>query len=400
MADSSYNKGEEALLNVILNVLRPLCRQIIVCDTAPGLTRARHGVESVKASQWRLITILRTLATADIVVWAGGHMAQDISSQWSILGRLWLPILAKLLGRRVLIYAVDIGPLRTKFGRWLSRQFFVRQLEPADLLIVRNRESLNLLTKLGLPPERAQRVPDAALACHLADADAAAAIVAPAGAGRPIIAIAPRAAFYMKSGLIPATVRLRLFGPGRDVRRKTDALEASLARTIDLLADDMNAFIVLVPMDTGPNPRDDVLCANIAARVQHRDCLALPGTTHTELDTATTLSLMGAAELVVSGRFHGCVFALNRGTPVVPVDTGQDKITRLMSMFGYARPILTLHDLANDPSGQRLYGEIQALWRQRAREQARIQKLVTGFRREWDDTADLVRQALTGDPEA
>ena len=85
MAHSSFNKGEEVLLTVILKVLRPLCRRMIVCNTAPNFVRSRHGVEVIRASQFNVVQIACTIGKADLVVWAGGHMVQDVSSRWSIL---------------------------------------------------------------------------------------------------------------------------------------------------------------------------------------------------------------------------------------------------------------------------------------------------------------------------
>lgn len=393
MADASHNKGEEAVLAVILDVLRPLCNRIVVLDSDPELVRERHGVEAMNGSERRLLAVWRAIRRADLAAWAGGHMAQDLSSQWSILGRLWKPILAKRLRRRLLIYAVDIGPLQTGFGRWVSRRFFTRQLSSDDLLIVRNRESADLLLELGVAAGRIRVCPDPALAWTRVDRDAARRALADAGVkpGGPLLAFSPRATFHMKSGFLPASLRLRLFRNVGGVQEKTRAFQASLARTIDQVIESLDAQVVLVPMDTAPNPRDDLLCAGVAERVTHRDRVFVVGEA---LDVAATYGLMAEMDLVVSGRFHGSIFALVGSTPVVPIDTGQHKTPRLMRMMGYPRPLLSVQDVAADASGERLFGEVQAIWERRDEESGRIRERLAALREQWQATTDFVRDAL------
>jgi len=399
MADASLNKGEEAVMTVILDVLRPLCDRIVVCDDDPDLVRERHGVDAERASQRRLLAMWRTVGKTDLAVWAGGHMAQDISSQWSILGRLWLPFLAKWRGRRLLIYAVDVGPLRTRFGRWLSRRFFAQKLTPDDLLIVRNPESFDLLVELGVAPDRIQMAPDPALSCTLSDRDGARAAMDAAGIDRdrPIIAIAPRATFHMRSSFLPASVRLRLLRGKGKVEAETRAFQQSLARTADRLVAELGAQVVLVPMDTGPNPRDDLLCEGIRERAERKDDLFVLG--H-KLDLAATFGLMAEMDMVISGRFHGCVFAAVGGTPVVPMDTGQHKVPRLMNMLGYPRDLLRIQAIAADATGGTLFDEAKAIWDRREEEAGRIRERVAEFRVQWQATSARVQAALAPEGDA
>jgi polysaccharide pyruvyl transferase WcaK-like protein len=394
MADASHNKGEEAVLSVILDVLRPLCRRITVLDSDPALVRERHGVEALSGSQSRFPAVHRAIKEADLAVWAGGHMAQDISSQWSIFGRLWKPILAKWMRRRALIYAVDVGPLRTRLGRAVSRHFFARQLGADDLLIVRNEESSQLLRELGVDPARIHQTADPALSWTAIDREAARRAMTEAGVppGRPTLAFCPRATFYMHSGFLPASVRLRLFRNVGQAQQKTRAYQVSMARTIDRVIEWLDAQVVLVPMDTAPNPRDDRLCAGVAEHVQHRDRVCVLGE---RLGLAATYGLMAEADLAVSGRFHGAVFALVGSTPVVPLETGQHKTERLMRRMGYPRPLLGVSDLADDPTGERLFAEVQAIWERRDEERDRIRERVAVCRAQWEATAAFVRDALT-----
>lgn len=394
MSDASLNKGEEAVMTVILDVLRPLFRRITCLDSDPELVRQRHGIEAVRGAEQRFMAVWRLIRKSDWAVWPGGHMAQDISSQWSILGRLWKPMLAKRLRRRLLIYAVDIGPLQTRLGRIISRRFFARQMDADDLLIVRNSESADLLLALGVPHERILRSPDPGFSFAAADHDAARQALADAGVkpGTPLIAFSPRATFHMSSGFLPASLRLRLFRNMGAVQEKTHAFQRSMARTIDQVIEAHGAQVVLVPMDTAPNPRDDLLCQGIAQHVKHADRVFVVGD---QLDLAATYGLMAAMDLVVSGRFHGSVFSFVGGTPVVPIDTGQHKTPRLMRMMDYPRSLLSVHDIAADSTGERLTQEVHAIWERRDEERERIAEKVTACRQQWHDMARYVRDFFT-----
>jgi polysaccharide pyruvyl transferase WcaK-like protein len=393
MGDASQNKGEEAILHFILDVLRPVCRQIVVIDSDPDLVRTRHGVASI-ANHWKKFpTILRNIARADIVVWAGGHMVQDISSQWSILGRLWQPMIAKSLRRRLLIYAVDIGPLHTRIGWALSRYFFTKKMNSKDLLIVRNPESRDLLRKLNVKPDRIMMTPDPALSNKFGDRESARSILQNEGidVGKPVIGLIPRDTFHMTSGMLPVSIRRR-FLKGRDqTKERSRAFQISLARTIDRIVSEMDAQVVLVPMDTGPNPRDDLLCTNILRRVEHPESVHILGD---KLDLSATYGMLAEMDLVISGRFHGCVFSAVNGTPIVPMNTGQHKVPRLMRMLGYDRQLLSINDIADDTSGWVLFGEVREIWGRRGTERKRLKEHIETYQEQWKKTAQKVSVAL------
>lgn len=383
MANASPNIGEEAVLTVILSVLRPLCHKITVLDSHPQLVEFRHSVESLEPRLGSLAQVTSVLARADLVVWAGGHMVQDISSQWSVLGQLWSPILAKLLRCPILVFAVDIGPLRTHFGRLVSRFHFCHQLRPTDVVVVRNEESRALLTQLGMTAESVLLAPDPALMLSPSEdlSQRAALPVHWRNSEGLRIAIAPRSTFYMQSGLLPASLRLRVLPYGGRTRDQADRFERSLAATTDCIMEELDAQVLLVPMDTGVNPRDDLLCARIRSHVKKQHSISV-------LDYGGDLDRLIAAlqeaTLVVSGRFHGCVLGIVAGTGVLPIETGQEKVTRLMRSLGYEGPIPSIHEIAADPEGKRLSELIRTAVLAREQHRHGFAARLAELRNQWD----------------
>lgn len=64
-------------------------------------------------------------------------MLQDVTSQRSLCYYLGIIILGKMLGKKVMLFAQGIGPIRAKWARRLTS--FV--CSKADLITVRDKES-------------------------------------------------------------------------------------------------------------------------------------------------------------------------------------------------------------------------------------------------------------------
>ncbi|MBU1881318.1 polysaccharide pyruvyl transferase family protein, partial [bacterium] len=88
------NLGEEAILASLLQDLRRIgVNKIAVLSNMPERTQQRHGsdikvIADHKGMWWRLPEIVKA---HDILVWGGGHMLQDRSSQ------LYIPYVTKNL---------------------------------------------------------------------------------------------------------------------------------------------------------------------------------------------------------------------------------------------------------------------------------------------------------------
>lgn len=73
------------------------------------------------------------------------------------------------------------------------------------------------------------------------------------------------------------------------------------------------------------------------------------------------VGILAHAALVVSGRFHCCIFAALAGTPLVPFRSNTDKIEGLMELLGYSLPVAVFED----SSSQSLLEGVELVWRKR-----------------------------------
>ncbi|MGI0482111.1 polysaccharide pyruvyl transferase CsaB [Geminocystis sp. CENA526] len=137
------NAGDEALLLAILQGL-PHDIKPIVLSANPLQTSEDYGV--ISYSRMGIIKHIFKLGKNDLFVWGGGSLIQDVTSIKSPLFYLGLMILAQLKGLKTIAYAQGIGPIKTPFIQWLTKQV----LKKCYGVSVRDRESAKLMEKWGI----------------------------------------------------------------------------------------------------------------------------------------------------------------------------------------------------------------------------------------------------------
>ncbi len=111
-----HNLGDDALLEVLLQQLPAGCRPLVTARDQ-ALVQRRYGVDSVDRT--RLAAVLAALPRSSAVVFGGGSLLQDATSQRSLLYYGLLILAARLLGRPVLLWGQGLGPLRRPRSRRL-----------------------------------------------------------------------------------------------------------------------------------------------------------------------------------------------------------------------------------------------------------------------------------------
>ncbi|MFL6195927.1 MAG: polysaccharide pyruvyl transferase CsaB [Thermoanaerobaculia bacterium] len=150
------NAGDEAILAGMIAALRARRpgAEFIIASGDPAATEAEHGVGAVHRDD--LPAVVEVMRGSDLVVLGGGGLLQDY---WDVPTENVLtprsgglpfyagfPILAALLGKPAMVYAVGVGPLATEEGRRLARGVF----EMSAGATVRDEGSLALLAELGV----------------------------------------------------------------------------------------------------------------------------------------------------------------------------------------------------------------------------------------------------------
>lgn len=139
------NGGDEALLVSLLQML-PKSIEPIVLSNNPNETRERYRVETCPSRD--LAAVIQTLRKADIFIWGGGSLMQDVTSIASPLYYGGLMLLARLLGLKTIAWAQGIGPLNRPFTRWFTKMV----LRGCDAVSVRDNGSAKLVSDWGISP--------------------------------------------------------------------------------------------------------------------------------------------------------------------------------------------------------------------------------------------------------
>ncbi|MFW6359771.1 MAG: polysaccharide pyruvyl transferase CsaB, partial [Chroococcales cyanobacterium] len=113
------NAGDEALLASVLQMLPDSITPFVLSGN-PQETRQRYDVEcGDRFSTW---TVLKALKASDLFIWGGGSLMQDATSIRNPLYYGGLMAFAQQRGLKTIAWAQGIGPLNTRFSRWMTQQ--------------------------------------------------------------------------------------------------------------------------------------------------------------------------------------------------------------------------------------------------------------------------------------
>ncbi len=328
------NIGEEAILASLLQDLNACgVKNISVLSNQPERTRQRHGaainVIADDPIKWAALPL--NVKKYDLLIWGGGHMLQDRSSQLYIPYVTKTLLSAKIVGVPRFIYAPGLGPVVNQFGRSISRL----AIEGSAVIIVRDEGSQNLLREIGVKGE-IQRTADPVFSLSTRHDE-----VKHKSTDAPMIGFAPRKLFYRKGSVLP--VSMQLASPRLTNSRFEQFIEEAAAG-LDICVEKLNARIRLIPMDIGLNPRDDLVCSHIRGQMIHADKAEV-------LDDDPPLEefvrRLSELDLLVSARLHGIILGLRYGLPFIGIDS-DGKIPRLADRIGVGKFVIKDADFDKD----------------------------------------------------
>ncbi|VBB05495.1 polysaccharide pyruvyl transferase [Lucifera butyrica] len=327
------NAGDEAMLAAMVEALTDLEPNIklTVLSGNPEDTRRRHGVDAVYRLNYP--EIVRVLAKSRLLISGGGSLLQDVTSDRSLYYYLSIMMLAKKMGKPVMLYAQGIGPVRGSLARGAMR--YIGNM--VDIITVRDEGSKEELKRLGVTKPPVYVTADPVLALHPVDKQV----------GRTILRR------YALEGATPLI--------GISVREWKDwpHYKQVLAQSADAIAAEFGARILFLPMQW---PEDMEAARKIAGRMKEPATILQEECTTNEL-----LSLVGNLDLLIAIRLHALVFAAVMHTPLIGISY-DPKIERFLESLGQTH-IGTLQDVMVEG----LLEKMRQLWPQR-REQDRMQE--------------------------
>lgn len=143
------NFGDESILGVLTSKLKEIDEKkspfvdITVFSKNPKKTADLYKVKTIFS--FDIMKVISEVKNCDILISGGGSLLQDATSLKSLIYYLFVIDLALFFNKKVIIFAQGIGPIKSKFGQFLTK-FALRR---CSLTTVRDEKSLFLLRGWG-----------------------------------------------------------------------------------------------------------------------------------------------------------------------------------------------------------------------------------------------------------
>ena len=304
----SKNGGDEAMLASMLEVLREEVSdlQVTVISLNPEYTKRRHNVDAVPMPD--IFSIIKKIRAADLLISGGGSLLQNVTSGRSLYYYLAIIFFALALGRKVMLYAQGIGPIRGFFAHKLMNLVVNR----VDLITVRDRGSLEELSRLKITRPKIFCTADPVLAIK----------PVPPEIGEEILA---HHGIKKSDGKFIGVAVRHWIG--------WEKFQSELAAALDKVIKATGAKIIFIPMKFP----EDIRSAVSTAELMQEKCLVLQ---------EEILSLVGCMDLLIGVRLHALIFAGVMGVPMLGISY-DPKIERFLDSIG-DKPLGNMADVTAD----------------------------------------------------
>ena len=308
----SKNGGDEAMLAAMLEVLREeipnLSATVISID--PEYTKRRHNVDAVPRPD--ILTIIKKIRASDLLISGGGSLLQNVTSGRSLYYYLAIIFFALIFGRRVMLYAQGIGPIRGALAHKVMNLIVNR----VDLITVRDRGSLEELARLKINRPKIFCTADPVLAIK----------PVPLTLGEEILT---RHGVTCAGKFIGVAIRHWL---------NWEKFRHELAAALDRLTEITGAKIIFIPMKFP----EDIKAAKSTAALMKSPAVV----PDEEFSTREILSLVGCMNVLIGVRLHALIFAGVMGVPMLGISY-DPKIERFLDSIG-EKPLGDLRDVTAD----------------------------------------------------
>jgi polysaccharide pyruvyl transferase CsaB len=281
------NAGDEAMLTSIVDSLREEepNLDITVISGNPKMTAELHQVKAIP--RFDILSVMQAMAKADLLLSGGGSLLQDVTSTKSLFYYLSILALAKLMGKKVVLFAQGIGPINSSWARRLTG-YICRK---ADLITVRDDGSLEELRAMGLSKEKIIITADAVFSLPTGQRELGQAILQKYNLGqKPLIGFALR---HWKG---------------------EERFSREFAQAAALLSQKYDAQIVFIPLQF---PNDETISEDVKKLMGDKaaNAFVLPRS----FNAQEYLAIVSNLQLLVGMRLHALVFAALNNVPFLGV---------------------------------------------------------------------------------
>ena len=144
------NLGDEAILEMTLKQILEITERenITVLSGSKSVTGKKYNVNTI--DRYNILSILNALHSADVLIFGGGSLLQDVTSKRSLYYYLFLIRLAKLMKNKIIMLSQGIGPIVNE----KSKEAVRNTLSFVDYITVRDNYSKEFLVSIGVDAKK------------------------------------------------------------------------------------------------------------------------------------------------------------------------------------------------------------------------------------------------------
>lgn len=293
------NTGDEAILTAMIQDIKERLAEVrfFVVSGDPKETEKSHGVSAVA---WNDIPgIIQVMNLCDLVILGGGGLFHDywgfdpnsvLTPHHTGIGFYSsIALLASILDKPLMLYAIGVGPLLNEMGKLYTRA----AVEQASLVSVRDAQSKEILGTLGIPSKQIQVTAD------------------------PAFCLQPKDMHNEVNNMVEQDgLVLGVAVRNWDVGVLPEYWEGQVATAIDSFLDHYNGSAIFIPFqDKGETLLDDFgISKRIQRGMKNADRAYIFEDIHSPAEKA---GLIACCDLVLGMRLHALIFAISNEIPVV-----------------------------------------------------------------------------------
>ncbi len=270
------NSGDDAILMSMCEDIKALDlnTKITILSNSPNATKVEYSENAVY--RFNMYYVIREIMKCDVLLMGGGSLLQDKTSTRSIMYYLSILLTSKLFGKKCMIYANGIGPIRKPFNRKVTK--FI--LNKIDLITVRESLSFEELKILGVTKPKIKITAD------------------------PVFSLTTKSVNIDHINLKKPFVTV-LF-------RKWDNQSVyinTMAKVCDYLVEEKNMNVVFVPMKY---PSDIKVSEEISKRMKNESYIITK-----KLNVSEIIEITGQAKINLSMRLHALLYSAIKTVPMI-----------------------------------------------------------------------------------
>lgn len=275
------NSGDDALLGAIINDMREIeegFNPVVLSHNAKH-TQALYNVEC--ADRFNIFQVIKAFKKTNTLILGGGSLIQDVTSTKSLVYYLWCIKTAKKYGLRVMLYANGIGPILKEENKKRAAKI----LESVDIITLRDEESAQLISQLGVKTPEITVTADPAFSYEIKCEDIS-------------------KDFGIDGDYVCMSVR--------DWSESDEKVIGGMAELADYISEKYSLIPVFVPMQFNKDLNPGRI---IASKMKNRSVVI-----HKKLSLKQIFSLIKYSKAVVAVRLHMLIFGATMEVPSIGID--------------------------------------------------------------------------------